>query len=331
MQILSQTKVSISFDQLTTLAREFVAAHSDPSDTSVQLEAWRGRVMSEFSNSINDMCTVSRLLGKYSPDKAMAFALLKVAAECGDHDAAFNYGIQLSRGKIMIPGHNSIKAGILIIKTLSKLGHPMSQVTIAEIMFSSKDLNERTRGIEMMKKAAEGTPVACFKLGEVYRKTSVVPRDISLAKMWHIKSAKRGIAASYFTLGVILSTGEGVLDKKPDFAGALKMFELGAAAGNVESMYNAGMYHLEGKGTKKNAEMAVEYLVLAASQKFPIALLTLGKLFIEGAEVHRDLKRGRNYLAIAKECGGADGFIGKQADMVLEKHKHLEQTQCIIM
>ncbi|KAJ2305187.1 hypothetical protein IWW55_002065 [Coemansia sp. RSA 2706] len=321
---LATGKLSIPAAQLVDLAQRYVDAN-----TTAQLEQWQDSVLPSFNLDITAIYHAARLFDLISADKGMAQALHKVAAEHGNADAAFAFGLALMRGQLRAP--NGPAEGTRIVRALSDGGHPMSQIVVAEIYLNANAYARRAQGIALLEQAAAKSPVASYKLGEIYRRSDVVARDMDQAREWHVRAAKAGIADSYFHLGTMLASGEGKKGAS-DLPGALRMYELGAAAGSVESQYNAGMCYLQGRGAAKNVDLAVEFLVLAAAARFPVALLNLGKLFVEGAEVPRDLRRGRNYLEIAKQCGGgADGFIGGEAEKVLEKHRHIKEMQCVIL
>ncbi|KAJ2452150.1 Chitin synthase 4 [Coemansia sp. RSA 2336] len=325
-QAHSQTKLSISSTNFLTLVDQYIEATQEPESATEKLAQWHQNVLDQFDNNLEDIALVSKLLDTISRNKVMSLALYKVAADKGNHEGAFRLA------KKLLEEGNGQNEAFSIITYLADNNHPDSMIYKAQAYMASKQYHIRARGIELLKQV--NSPQASFMLGEAYRKTNVVRQDVEEAKRWHVRAAKGGVPASYFVLGNMLSKGLGTKNNKPDLPGALKMFELGAAAGHAESQYNAGMCYLQGTGTTKNADMAVDYLVLAAAQKFPVALLNLGKLFLEGAEVQRRVRRGRNYLHIAKECtkGVGDGFIGQQADMVLEKYAHLkDEKECVIL
>ncbi|KAJ2847956.1 hypothetical protein IWW36_003578 [Coemansia brasiliensis] len=312
-----------------SLVDQYIDTTRVSEDAEERLARWQRDVLEQFDNKHEDIALVSKLLDTISKNKAMSLALYKIAADKGNPEAAFRIAKALMKDE-----GDGERKGFGIIKSLAENNHPDSQIYIAHIYFASKKYHIRMRGIELLKRAAEHSPIAAFMLGEAYRKTNVGAQDVEEAKKWHVNAAKGGVSASYFILGNMLKNGLGTKDKKPDLSGSLEMFELGAAAGHAESQYNAGMCYLMGEGVAKDVNMAIDFLVLAAAQKFPVALLNLGKLFLEGVEVTRDVRRGRNYLNIAKDStkNSGDGFIGQQADIVLEKYAHLkDEQQCVIL
>ncbi|KAJ2619164.1 Chitin synthase 4, partial [Coemansia sp. RSA 1290] len=245
-QARSQKKLCISSTNFLALVDQYIEATQEPESASEKLAQWHQNVLEQFDNNLEDIALVSKLLDTISRNKVMSLALYKVAADKGSHEGAF----RLAK-KLLEEGKRESDA-FSIITYLANNSHPDSMIYKAQAYMVSKQYHIRAHGIELLKQAAESSPQASFMLGEAYRKTSVIGQDMEEAKRWHVRAAKGGVPASYFVLGNLLSKGLGTKDKKPDLPGALKMFELGAAAGHAESQYNAGMCYLLGTGTTKN-------------------------------------------------------------------------------
>ncbi|KAJ2807657.1 hypothetical protein H4R20_001200 [Coemansia guatemalensis] len=328
-EALTKAKVSISPAQLMKLAYEFVNA-SRAMDYQQMLEEWRQEVLHVFNGSLPEITLTATMLINTSIDKTMGFALCKVGAEEGYANAAYYYAIVLGVRSFNVRMGRAL--GSSIIKELVSLGHAPSQMTLAESLLRRNSRDNKRKAIELLEKAAVHMPVAAYKLGDAYRKGSSAEGDIDAAVKWYTHAAKAGVVEGYFALGNMYSRGEGTSDGKPDYKAAFDMFEIAAIRGNVESQYNVGHYYLEGKGVEKDAHLAAEYWGMAAAKRFPIALLNLGKLYAEGKEVPRNIRRGRELLNIAVECSGPDGFIKSQAQTLLDRiEKQQQDTRCVIM
>ncbi|KAJ2617442.1 hypothetical protein H4S08_000283 [Coemansia sp. RSA 1365] len=326
---LTKAKVSISSDQLLKLAYDFVNA-SSAMDYQQKLEDWRQEVLRMFNNNLSQVTLTATMLINSSIDKTMGFALCKVAAEEGYANAAYYYAIVLGVRTFNV--HMGRALGTSILKELVSLGHPPSQMTLAEYHLRKISPENKRKAIELLQKAAVHMPAAAFKLADAYRKNTPSDSDIAAAIKWYTHAGKAGVVEAYFVLGNMYSRGEGTSDGNPDYKAAFDMFEIAAIRGNVESQYNMGHYYLEGKGVEKNAHLAAEYWGMAAAKRFPIALLNLGKLYAEGKELPRNIRRGKELLNIAIECSDSDGFIKSQAQTLLDRIKKQQQdTRCVIM
>ncbi|KAJ1962999.1 hypothetical protein GGI12_002307 [Dipsacomyces acuminosporus] len=304
----------------------FVRINSGKSDVEEGLERWRGDVLNVFKGDLKEITRAANLFVKLSPNKALAYALYKVAAEEGYQNAAYHYAVILGTGSMH--QKNGRAVGTKIIKDLAAFGHPPSQMLLAETILLKSSPEETANAIEMMERAAgNGVPGAAFKLGSLYREGKVVARDFSKALFWYEKASGLGAPEGCFMIGNMHSTGQGTPDGKPDYAQALEHFERAAMGGNVEAQYNVGLYYLEGKGTEKNPGLAVEYWTMAAAERFPVAMLNLGKLFAEGKNVPKDPKRARQLLETAIECSGSDGFIESEAKSLLSKLEPYQRQQ----
>ncbi|KAJ2023097.1 hypothetical protein GGI06_001548, partial [Coemansia sp. S85] len=65
--------------------------------------------------------------------------------------------------------------------------------------------------------------------------------------------------------------------------------------------------------------------------RFPVAMLNLAKLLMEGEFVTKDVRRARSLLEAAIASSGSDQFIAKQANMLLEKLGPEKKSWCSVM
>jgi len=124
-------------------------------------------------------------------DEAKGKALIRKAAESGDADAQFNYGISCTKGK---RGAQGFAEAVKWYRKAAEQGHMFAQVN----------------------------------LGICYAKGSGVSQDHSEAVKWYRRAADQGDAYAQKNLGVCCAKGEGVAKNDVD---AYKWFNLAAAQG----------------------------------------------------------------------------------------------------
>jgi hypothetical protein len=93
--------------------------------------------------------------------------------------------------------------------------------------------------MDWYRKAAEqGSAIAQYNLGEMYRVGEGVPADSAAAASWYRKAAEQGYARAQNNLGVVYDNGDGV---PQDDVLAHMWFNLAAASGFNEAVRNRDM------------------------------------------------------------------------------------------
>ncbi|KAJ1826381.1 hypothetical protein LPJ56_002201, partial [Coemansia sp. RSA 2599] len=299
-QILPRTQVlrkvfatenyAVTQTKLMELTVEFARINSSSADVAEPMEKWRRSVLDAFGGKLRDITRVAGMLLKLCENKAMAFALYKVAGEEGYQNAAHYYAMMLGTRSVNQKGSQAQSYGI--IKQLAAAGHVPSQMVLADVLLAKGDARLAQQAIAILESAASSNlPRAVYRLGDVYRKgQGAVKTDYEKALYWYTRAAELNIGEAHFAMGNMYSLGQGTEDGQPDFTKALRCYEKAALLDIAEAQYNVGVYYLEGKGVEKNANLAVEYWLMAAAKKFPVAALNLGKLFAEGKEVERNYR-----------------------------------------
>ena len=77
---------------------------------------------------------------------------------------------------------------------------------------------------------------------------------------------------------------------------AVSWYEKAAAQGNLWAAYRLGKLYLEGTDVPKNIAKAVEYLSDAAQEGNQYAQYTLGKLYLTGEDVARDREQAYRWF-----------------------------------
>lgn len=114
------------------------------------------------------------------------------------------------------------------------------------------------------------------------------------------KMAESGDAEAAFRLGRYyhLETAE------PDFALALKYYQIAASENHAWATNNLGLLYKNGTGVSRNYRRAYDYFLRASRQNNSWAYLNLAEMSFNGYGVPRDAKRGLTWLedGAAKNC-----------------------------
>lgn len=118
---------------------------------------------------------------------------------------------------------------------------------------------DQTKAFELFKRAAErGHPEAQRRVGlYLLRGLGGIASNPDQGIAWIERSARKGHAASQYTLGYLYETGEGVAR---DATQALKWYQRAAEAGFAEAQYSLGLLYAWGDGVKRNLETALTWL-----------------------------------------------------------------------
>jgi TPR repeat protein len=166
--------------------------------------------------------------------------------------------------------------------------------------------------------AANGHPLAQWKLGKMYADGDGVPHDDFKAYQYFRKiiesydedAANQGeapiVANAYVTLGVYSLNGIPNSPVKPDASRALEMFQYAAVTfGDPDAEYNLARMYLDGNAVEKDDRQAARWLNLAADKNHRQSQALLGHLLFTGQGVPRQRAKGLMWLTLAREA--ADG------------------------
>ena len=84
---------------------------------------------------------------------------------------------------------------------------------------------------------------------------------------------------------------------------AVTWYEKAAAQGNPAAAYRLGKLYLQGELVSKDVPKALEYLTASAGQGSPFAQYTLGKLYLMGKDVEQDREKAYRWFEMAAEQG----------------------------
>ncbi len=164
--------------------------------------------------------------------------------------------------------------------------------------------------------AANGHPVAQWKLGRIYAEGEGVKRDDSRAFGYFRDIANahaednpwtpqaRFVANAFVELGTYYL--DGIPNSlKADPERAREMFAYAASYfGDADAQYNLGRIYMEGAVGPKDPKMAARWLGLAANKGQYQAQALLGDMLFKGELVPRQSARGLMWLTLASDAAG---------------------------
>ena len=170
--------------------------------------------------------------------------------------------------------------------------------------------------LDALRYAADGgEALARWKLGSMYAQGDGVPHDDLKAFRYfeqiiqaydeaNPNPRERGVVASAFVaVGAYLLNGRPGKGIERDTGRAFEMFSYAATEfGDVHAQYNLGLMYLEGAGITKDVRRGARWLRLAADKQHIESQAVLGRLYFNGIEgVQRQRALGLMYLTMARE------------------------------
>ena len=146
-----------------------------------------------------------------------------------------------------------------------------------------------------LKAAEKGDAAAMVAVGSRLLNSDTIKRDEAKGTGWLNKAIENKEYAAHLALGDYQE------NSKKDLKAALSSYTLGAEAGQTDCMVRAAAFHLEGKGTEKNAARGVELLEKAAKENNPQAHMMLAAQILE--KESPDLGKGYAHLLAAANGG----------------------------
>ena len=155
--------------------------------------------------------------------------------------------------------------------------------------------------------AAQGSFVAAFNLGVMYRTGLVMQQDNAEAVKWYRRAAEQGYAEAQFSLGLMYGIGEG---EQQDNAEAVKWFHRAAEQGYAGAQYNLGVTYDKGHGVQQNYAEAVNWFSKAAEQGYAEAQYKLGVMYANGESIQQDFSKAVFWFEKAASQGHGEAKLG---------------------
>ena len=173
------------------------------------------------------------------------------------------------------------------------------------------------------KVATQGDAIAQHNLGVMYSTGEGVLKDYKKAFYWHQKSATQGNAIAQYNLGVMYSTGKGVVK---DHKKALYWYQKAADQECTDAQYNLGVMYGKDEGAVQDYKKALYWLEKAADQGHLVAQNSLGLIYYNGGGVVKDYKKALYWYQKAAGQGDAEaqnnlGFMYREGKGVAQDHR----------
>ena len=164
--------------------------------------------------------------------------------------------------------------------------------------------------------AANGNPLARWKLGKMYADGDGVPQDdgkafdyfLQIVQNYDEDDGNRSdlsvVSNAFVAVGVYSLNGVANAGVKPDPARAMEMFQYAAMNfGNADAQYNLARLFLDGAdGIPKDVRQAARWLALAAEKNHCPAQALLGHMLFNGFDgFARQRARGLMWLTLARD------------------------------
>ena len=165
--------------------------------------------------------------------------------------------------------------------------------------------------------AANGNPLARWKLGKMYADGDGVPRDdykaykyfSQIVQNYDEDDADRRdlsvVSNAFVAVGVYSLNGIASTEVKPDPERAFVMFQYAALNfGNADAQYNLARIYLDGAdGVSKDTRQAIRWLALAADKNHLQAQALLGHMLFNGFDgIAHQRARGLMWMTLARDA-----------------------------
>jgi len=206
-----------------------------------------------------------------------------------------------------------------------------------------------SHSVEALRYAADGgESLAQWKLGRMYADGDGVARDDAKALDYfsmiveHFAdeepdpSERSMVSSAFVAVGLYLRDGVATAKIEPDQERAFELFRYAATFfRNAEAQYHLGRMYLEGVGVRKDLRQGVNWLDLAARKGHPQAQALLGQLMFSGeAGGAAQRARGLMYLTLARESASnaaGDRWIVDLHDKALAVASEADRKSAVAM
>lgn len=163
-------------------------------------------------------------------------------------------------GELNHYNEKNYKEALVWFKKAAEKGHAESQYELGNMFYYGEgDTKDVEKAKELYLKAAnQGHVNAQYRAGLIYYKKE----NYYLAKPWFEKAADKGHANAQNYMGLLY---EDTKIGNKDYKKALSYFQKSADNGNEYGMYNVGLYHFYGYGTRVNKTKAKTWYTAACN------------------------------------------------------------------
>ena len=182
---------------------------------------------------------------------------------------------------------------------------------------SNEHFKKAFKGFEALEKKSHDDKLQ-YRLGWMLQNGIGTQKDIARAKEYFAKSAKMGNVFGGYSLAKLILAEEN--PNQEEIKSAIQYLQKAADNENeiwkpivALAQYALGKIFLEGKHIPKDINKAILYLTQSAEQENEWAAYQLGKLYLLGKAVTKDTEKAVNYLTKSAEQGNqfAQYILGK--------------------
>lgn len=228
---------------------------------------------------------------------------LRLAAEQGHAEAQHNLGIRYFFGNGVPQDYDEAAKWY---RMAAEQGHAEAQLNLGVLYNMEGVAHNDQEAVSWFRLAAEqGLAPAQSNLGHMYADGNGIPQDYQEAAKWYRLAAEQGDALAQDSLGEMYTFGLGVTQ---DHNEAVKWYRLAAEQGYVGAQVSLGLLHDNtlGEGIPQNYQEVAKWYRLAAEQGNPLALSTLGGMYVRGEGVPQDYQEAAKWYHLAAEQGHAN-------------------------
>jgi uncharacterized protein len=161
--------------------------------------------------------------------------------------------------------------------------------------------------------SGQGDIIATWYLGHIYRLGRGVPADSAKAFSYYLKVVEafsadesnpqrlRVMVDALVRVADTYRTGNEAAGITANPREAFGMFNTAASFGHPAAHYALARMLIEGNGVRRNPEMGVKWLMLAARKRFVPAQAALGDLYWQGGILRQDRVRALMWYKLAEE------------------------------
>lgn len=190
--------------------------------------------------------------------------------------------------------------------------------TVKDESKSEQYFKKAFQGFELLEKSSHDDKIQ-YRLGWMLQNGIGTDQDIPRAKEYFAKSEKLGNFFSGFELAELILKEENPkpeeLQKAIEFLRSVADSDDASAFKSIKSTatYLLGKLFLDGKVVSKDISRAIRYLMMSAEGNYQWASYQLGKLFLLGKEITKDTNQAVQYLTASSEQGNqfAQYLFGK--------------------
>lgn len=184
------------------------------------------------------------------------------------------------------------------LKPLAEQGDPIAQINLGRLYDHGNGTtkNPSLAAEWYLKAANQGNADAQYNVGSMYETGDGLPQSLTNAASWYLKAANQGNAKSQTAIAMLYYLGEGI---PQDINKAKEWYLKAATQGFAEAQLGLSGILLSEDDNETSSKEAAEWALKAANQGLIPAQEIIGKLYILGIGVPKDIRQGNYWLTKA--------------------------------